>query len=269
MEFNYITILALSGAFIAGMGIQYLLSFRILPHWHAIYVWWFRLRNHKKYGEPCKTDKTFDRDGYSLGYSYQNKTAMWVSYIISKASIGVDVPRENEFYPDPDVPEKYRVTPDDYRNSGYDKGHFAPSAAIDFSRRANNQTFAMSNIIFQNPKLNRQAWSGLEAIIRKWTHSKGKLYVVTGPVYGQRSKRVNGIAVPRALYKVIYSIKYKKTIAFLFPNKEISSRDIWKYAVSVKELEKETSMKFLSKVSRSRKIKNDKDFVWWQRNDVK
>jgi len=95
-----------------------------------------------------------------------------------------------------------RVQPGDFRNTGYDKGHLAPNAAIDFSRHSNNETFLMSNIVLQNPKLNRQAWGSLEGVIRGWTQTKGKLAITTGPLYDDKPEYINDIPVPKSFYKI-------------------------------------------------------------------
>ncbi|WP_207680305.1 DNA/RNA non-specific endonuclease [Desulfonema magnum] len=250
---------------IGGAMSHYVISSHLWPNRHKTYTWWFALRNHRKLGEPCETDIVLDRSGYSLGFSTQRKCALWVSYIISKKSIGVDVERGNIFYPDPDIPEKYRVRPDDFRNTGYDKGHLAPSAAIDYSVKSNNETFAMSNIALQHPKLNRQAWGSLEGVIRGWTHTKGKLAVVTGPLYGKRSTRVNDIPVPRTFYKVVYSFSHNSFIGFIIPNKDIKAGELWNYVMSVGDVERETGYKFFKKLGKKKQQKKKKlDLSWWK-----
>lgn len=258
---NCYSMMALSA--VAGASAQYVLSNYLLPNKSRVYTWIFAFRNHKQLGEPCKTDLVIDRDGYSLGYSYEKKSALWVSYIISKNSIGINVERCDKFYPDFEVPEEYRVSPEDYRNTGYDKGHLAPNSAIDFSRKSNDQTFAMSNITLQEPKLNRQAWKSLESSIEGWTRSKGKLYIVTGPIYTKRPEKVNGLPLPKSFYKVIYSFEHRRCIGFIFPNKEVTANDLWKYAMSVADVEKETGYHFLNKVN-EHKIKNQLEIDWWR-----
>ena len=260
-------ILKYAASFVAGAACQYVVSSLMWPNRHKTYTWWFSLRNHRKLGEPCKSDIVLDRDGYSLGFSKKRKCALWVSYIISKGSVGVDVDRGIRFYADPDVPEECRVRPENFTNSGYDKGHLAPSATIDFSVKSNSQTFAMTNIALQHPKLNRQAWGNLEGVIRGWTHTKGKLAVVTGPLYGMRSKRVNNIPVPRSFYKVVYSFKHNAYVGFILPNTDIKAGELWKYAMSVLDVEKETGYKFFSKLKKKKqRAKKASDLAWWKDN---
>ncbi len=261
------TVLFLMGmSLLLGALLQYGLSQWLLPNRHKLYTWVYALRNHRKLGEPCDTDLVLNRDGYSLGFSFKRKCAVWVCYTASKGSIGVDVSRSDGFYPDPNVPEPYRLKPEDFRSTGYDKGHLAPSASIDFSRQSNDQTFAMSNVALQHPKLNRQAWGRLETVIRGWTHTKGKLMVINGPVYGLRSRRINGIPLPRFFYKVVYSFKHRACIGFVLPNKDVAASNLWDYALSVEDVEAQTGLVFFNKLGDDlqKDIKRQKDIVWWR-----
>ncbi len=265
-KMKYLFLFVAIVSFIAGVAFEYVFMTYIWPNRHQTYTWIYTLRNHRKPGEPCKTDKVLDRQGYSLGYSYEHKAALWVSYIISDDSVGIDIERHSSFYPDPDIPEEYRVQPEDHVNTGYDKGHLAPSAAIDFSKQANRETFALSNVMLQDATLNRRAWGKLEDLERDWTKTKGKLYVVTGPIYTSRPKKINGMSVPSRFYKVIYAYDAKKAIGFIFPNKPVSNEDLWKHAMSVQEVEKETGLTFFSKFKEKtqKKIKETVDITWWK-----
>lgn len=254
-----------SAGVIAGATIQYVISTHLWPNRHKTYTWIFALRNHKKFGEACAADLVLDRDGYSLGYSFKYKSSLWVSYIMSKGSIGIDVERGDNFYADPDIPAEARVEPDSFRNTGYDKGHLAPSAAIDFSRRSNEQTFAMSNIVLQDPKLNRQAWGNLEGKVRKWTQTKGKIAIVTGPIYNDNPELVNDIPVPESFYKVIYSFKHKQCIGFIFPNQPVKASELWNHAMSVNDVEQKTGYNFYSKKC-DKELKKQLDIAYWQKN---
>jgi endonuclease G len=255
-----------SAGVIVGATVQYVISTHLWPNRHKTYTWIFALRNHKKFGEPIETDLVLDRDGYSVGYSFKYKAALWVSYIMSKGSVGINVERGDNFYADPDIPEQARVEPDNFRNTGYDKGHLAPNAAIDFSRYSNNQTFLMSNIVLQRPELNRRAWGSLEGIIRGWTHTKGKLIITTGPLYDKKPEQINDIPLPKSFYKVVYSFKHKRCIGFILPNESVNARQLWNHVMSVKEVEKETGHHFFKKLSNAEKIKGELDISWWKKD---
>ena len=261
---GYISVAIL--AFIAGFMSHDWFVNELLPQWKSFETAKFSNRNHRELGEPGKADQVLDRLGYSLGYNYKTKSALWVSYILSADSASVDVGRSGNFYADKDIPEKYRVKPTDLTNSGYDKGHLAPSGSIDFSKDANKETFAMSNIVPEDPKMNREGWSAVEELERKLAGSKGKLYIIVGPVYAKNPKDVNGIPVPSKLYKVIYSYDAQKAIGFLMPNKPVGENEIWDYAVPVSSIEEETGLVFLDKLpaDTQQRAKSKLDKAWWQ-----
>ena len=253
-------------SFAAGIAFEYAFMTYLWPNRHQVYTWTYTLRNYRKPGDPCQTDLMLDRQGYSLGYSFERKAALWVSYILTSGSVSIDVGRHSSFYADTDIPEAYRTKPDDYVNTGYDKGHQAPSATIDFSKKANRETFAFSNITLQDQKLNREAWGTLEDLERKWAEQHGKIYVVTGPLYTAKPKKVNDIPVPSKYYKVIYSYEADKAIGFILPNRAVTNADLWEYAMSVQEVEQKTGLKFFSKFSaaKQKKLKETVDIAWWQ-----
>jgi len=253
-------------SFAAGIAFEYAFLTYLWPNRHQTYSWVYTLRKHAKPGEPVKTDQVLKRRGYSLGYAYDRKAALWVAYILTEGSVSVDVGRYSNFFPDKDIPEKHRARLDDFVNTGFDKGHQAPSASIDFSKRANRETFALSNITLQAQKLNRQAWSKLEELERTWTKTKGKVYVVTGPIYDDTPKIVNGIPVPAKYYKVIYAYDADQAIGFIFPNREVRNANLWHYSMPVQEVEEKTGYTFFSNFSDSkqRALKKTKDLDWWQ-----
>ena len=252
--------------FFAGVLFEYWFLTSIWPNRHRSYSWIYTLRNHRKPGQPIKTDQVLDRQGYSAGYSYQYTSPLWVSYIVSSSSARIDVGRHGSFYADSDIPEKYRVQPEQHLNTGYDKGHLAPSATVDFSPEANRGTFALSNIGPQDPKLNRQAWERLESLERKWIKNKGKLYVITGPIYSSQPEEVNDLPIPSKFYKVIYSYKANKAIGFIMPNKEVLDKNLWRYSMPVKEIEEKTDLTFFNTFSekKQKKLKEKVDLKWWQ-----
>jgi endonuclease G len=253
-------------AFIAGIAFEYVFATYLWPNRYQTYSWIYALRKPRKVGEPCKTDQVLDRQGYSLGYSYKHKAALWVSYIISEGSIGIHVGRLGNFYPDSDVPEKYRAKPEDFANTGYDKGHLAPSADIAFSSKANRETFALSNVVLQEPRLNRQAWGKLEDFVRNWTKTKGKLYIVTGPIFAADPDTIKGIAIPSKFYKVIYAYNAQKAIGFIFPHRAIPDDEVWRYAMSVRDVENKTGLTFFSNLSdqTQKQLREKADIAWWK-----
>ncbi|MDB6175345.1 MAG: nucA [Chthoniobacteraceae bacterium] len=68
--------------------------------------------------------------------------------------------------PDPALPVAYQVATNEYTRIGYDRGHMAPNWAVSVSygREAQIETFYTSNIVPQEPELNRGIWEALERI---------------------------------------------------------------------------------------------------------
>lgn len=63
---------------------------------------------------------------YCLEYSEAHEQAKWVSYTILSSNLSGTVTRTDNFRPDP-VITTGSAELSDYRRSGYDRGHLAPS----------------------------------------------------------------------------------------------------------------------------------------------
>lgn len=185
---------------------------------------------------------------YTLSYDEQYEQAEWVAYILTKEHLNQEwQERSDNFLPDPLV-KTGSATPDDYRNSGYDRGHLAPAADMAFDVEAMKESFYMSNISPQAKNFNKGIWRELEELTRDWAKKNGKLYVVTGPVLSQSPKGEigeNHVAVPVAFYKVLLDLTEPETkaIGFVIPN-EVSFDPLYKFATSIDEVEKQTGIDF-------------------------
>ncbi len=151
---------------------------------------------------------------YALSYNRSLGHANWVSWELDAEWLG-DADRRDDFRPDPDLPTGwYRVRPDDYTNSGFDRGHLCPSASRTASKADNSSTFVMSNMVPQAPQLNREAWARLEAYCRTLTTQNYRLFIVAGTygIGGKGSKgfatTLNGrVSVPAHNYKIIVAVE--------------------------------------------------------------
>src|SRR5205085_1253296 len=72
------------------------------------------------------SDYLLERDEYVLSYNRDRGGPNWVSWHVGRGDLG-RVQRSNDFHPDPDLPAAWRITPNDYTGSGYDRGHVCPS----------------------------------------------------------------------------------------------------------------------------------------------
>jgi endonuclease G len=151
---------------------------------------------------------------YALSYNRGLGHANWVSWELDTDWLG-NADRRDDFRPDPSLPVGwYKVRPDDYTGSGFDRGHLCPSASRTATEADNSSTFIMSNMIPQAPQLNRGAWARLEDYCRLLARQGYRLYVLAG-TYGVGGKGTHGFAttlkgrvsVPARMYKVIVAVE--------------------------------------------------------------
>jgi endonuclease G len=210
-------------------------------------------------GNPGHADLYLCRDGYINGYDYKTKQPAWVAYKLTGKSVGVSIKRKDRFAADTAVPKQYRSELSDYRKSGYDRGHLAPYAAMDFSQESANQSFYLSNMSPQKGGLNRQGWAQLEKYVRFWAKYKGEIFVYTGPIYKkQKIHKTIGkskVAVPDYYFKIVYAPKQKEAIAFVMPNKKVKRKDVAKYRVSIKDIEQRTGLQFLTNLPENERLR--------------
>ncbi len=183
---------------------------------------------------------------YTLSYNNEHEQADWVAYTIYPFPDSTSVKRKDAFRVDPLV-EGGSATLNDYKRSGYDRGHLAPAKAMSFSKESMSESFFMSNMSPQAGSFNRQIWRFLEAQVYKWSKESDSLYVVTGPVLDNPLGTIgeNKVSIPRSYYKTIVRFKDGKTtgIGFLLKN-EKSKEKFFKFATSIDSIEQVTGIDF-------------------------
>ena len=204
---------------------------------------------HLVHGTPAQSDQILCRTGYALGYNYSRKTADWVAYRLTPAIHNDgNVERQNDFRADPDLPALYQTTPADYVEPVFDQGHLANSESLDDTLAMNSETFLMSNMTPQLPGLNSAGWKGLENRERKWTDTRGELFIYAGPLFegGLPSFIGNSVPVPTHFWKVIYDSQAQEAIAFIFPHRRVLTSELSALLVSVNEVEIRSGLNFFT-----------------------
>ena len=203
---------------------------------------------HLELPAPVAGEQIIEHMGYTLSYNEENEVASWVAYELTRDEVlGNASERNDNFRADPSVPTG-SASLQDYRGSGYDRGHMAPAADFKWSEDAMSDTFFLSNMAPQAPSFNRGIWAELEAVARTAAYDNGSIFIVTGPVLTDGPYETigeNEVSVPKRFYKVFldYTGPETKAIGFVLPN-EGSDRALQSYALSVDDVEEITDIDF-------------------------
>lgn len=208
-------------------------------------------QEHLTAGNPDSSDQILCREGYVVGYNYSTKQANWVQYHITAASVSAGVTRVDSFREDTEIPSISRSTLNDYSGSGYDRGHMAANATMDFSVSSMNESFLLSNISPQLADFNRAGWADLEQYVRDCAEEKGELIVATGPIFNSTSFNTigAGVAVPDAYYKVILKPGSPASgFAFKIPHAALSNTELENYVTTIDNVEAAIGIDFFSAI---------------------
>jgi len=187
---------------------------------------------------------------YALSYNEQHEQADWVAYELTKESIQApNVERSGDFRRDNAV-RSISAEREDYKRSGYDRGHMVPAGDMAFSTQAMSETFLMSNMSPQVRAFNGGIWRELEENVRDWAYKFKHLYIVSGPILSQSKLGTigrNDVTIPAAYFKVLLDLKDpdQKGIGFIMPN-EVTDKPIADFAVTIDEVEEKTGFDFFA-----------------------
>ena len=203
--------------------------------------------------DPNRSISVLTNHGYLVGYCESLKNPIWVAYRIGKTKTPLDSARANQFLTDTRTTSK--VSDEDYRGSGFDRGHMAPNFAIktNYGKLAQLETFLMTNISPQTAKLNRSIWRKLEhKVAAKYAQDLSDIWVITGPIFDDDPPKMHsGVSIPHSFYKIVvnkYGIRDSglETLAFIFPQEVDNEKPLDDYLVSIDEIEKLTDLNFFA-----------------------
>lgn len=196
-------------------------------------------------GLPASTEsvKVLVNRGYMAGYSEFHRNPAWVCYRVVRVD-GTDAPeRPGSFKRDKRT--KARIVSDDYTNTGYDRGHMAPSYAIGlcYGDKAQRETFLMSNVVPQSPDMNRGPWKALEQKVVDLAQQYGVVWVTTGPVYDGPVVTLWNVRVPDSCFKVL---TWGETNAVAFLMSQDANGPFGGYTTTVDRVEALTGLDFMA-----------------------
>jgi endonuclease G len=180
---------------------------------------------------------------FTLSYSEPNEQAEWVFFKLTPELVNGSQERTDDFREDPSV-STGSATLNDYKYSGYDRGHLCPAGSMTQNKTAMSESFYLSNMSPQTAGFNRGVWSRFEAQVRDWVNTYGDIWEVTGPVFKNNLDTIgtNQLTVPGSYYKIIFR-ENDKMIGFLLKH-ESSSKNLSAFAVKVDSIEALTGIDF-------------------------
>lgn len=151
------------------------------------------------------------------------RTPVYVAQRLNRKTIeAADHKRSDKFFADARLPESERAELEDYKRSGYSRGHMAPAGDMS-TPTSMAQSFSLANMVPQDIQHNGGAWAKIEQDTRRYVlRAKGDVYVITGPVFTPASPVIgrNGVKVPTYLYKLVYDASTQRAWAHWQANRE-------------------------------------------------
>lgn len=184
-------------------------------------------------------------DAFAILHSGQHKTPVFVAQKLNRAQLDHGAPpRHDRFYAEARLPRAERAELDDYRRSGYSRGHMAPAGDMS-DPAAMAQSFSLANMVPQAIGHNGGAWAKVEQDTRAFARrARGDVYVITGPVHhdGAPSIGANRVRVPQYLFKLVYDEAGQRAWAHWHANHDDTRGGT---PISYPELVQRTGIEFL------------------------
>lgn len=196
--------------------------------------------------------------GFELCYEEQYEQPMFVSYSLTKDQmLAYDLDRQDSFAEDPSI-STGSATLNDYKNSGYSRGHLAPNSDLNYSTKVQKECFLLSNMSPQEQTyFNGGIWLFAENAVRDLGKTHDRVIVITGPILDKAKFKTigkNEVAVPDDFYKIAVFIDGEKiTGSFavimsqtkkLAPKAKGLKWDDPRFITTIDEIEKRTGIDF-------------------------
>lgn len=215
------------------------------------------------------TECIIEYNGYTVSYDETARIPVWVAYELTADEADGTISRGGRsFRPDEKI-QVVQADNNDYRGSGWSRGHMAPAGDFKWDENAMRDTFFYTNCCPQDEKLNNGSWNVLENKVRTWARQFGSVFVITGPIVGQnQGGRIGAhqIIVPDAFFKAILVCKDEAYhgISFVMFNTPAKQMLLDSY-LSINDLEKISSLDFFPLLDDSieEDVEDEVDLKFW------
>lgn len=183
-------------------------------------------------------------DSFAILHSGETKTPVFVAQRLNRAAVAdADEKRTDRFFEDARLPSAERARLDDYKGSGYSRGHMAPAGDMP-NVTAMAQSFSLANMVPQAQGHNSGPWSKVERDTRKYAErATGDVFIITGPQFTPDSPTIGDgkVRVPKYLYKLVYDAAKGRGWAHWQENRD-GKQDA--RPISIDELKRRTGIEF-------------------------
>jgi endonuclease G len=162
-------------------------------------------------------------DAFAVLHSGVSKTPVYAVERLTPEKLveAKDEVRTNRFFTEARLRFTERATLEDYKGSGFDRGHMAPAGDMP-TAQAMAQSFSLANMVPQVPENNRGVWAKVvEKNTRQYVKRTGHtVYVFTGPVFSASPKTIGAgqVWVPSFLFKLLYDPRANRAWAHWVEN---------------------------------------------------
>ena len=212
----------------------------------------------------------YDHRYFILGYAPSHKQAAWVEWLLTKQRVVTKTTKRLDNFREDSSLAFCPSTLEDYKRSGYARGHICPSADMLWDVNANSETFLLSNMSPQVKEFNDGRWTELEIACRSWAIKNDSVLIISGPIFKNPKTTIGKgkVTVPSSYFKIVIDISFPKckAIAFIMPNERLE-KDIFNYATTIKDIENQTGLNFFPDYDKDdliRRLETTIDTLLWK-----
>lgn len=154
----------------------------------------------------------FNFTSYSVEYDYEKKCPLWVQYKTTREMVQDTAHRPRVRFWAVEGSADYN----NYKGSGYDRGHCAPFATFDYDYTIANETMCYLNIVPQSPFVNRGSIAAIEKYERSLANSYGCINTVISMKFSQDT--VQGLVIPSVFDRMITTCNGEHIVKFITEN---------------------------------------------------
>lgn len=162
---------------------------------------------------------------YDVIYDYGHMSPAVVCYDLEEKDFRGSISSKPKYFKQDRLLPPPRVKNEDFRFSGYERGHLCPAGDRDARKDWFKDTFVTSNIVPMTGVCNSGAWKEVELSCRKTAVNGHPLRIVCGPVWYQASPASNTYCsknVPPALFKIaVCKIHPNESTAWIILNSNV------------------------------------------------